>query len=300
MRKTATTVALLLIVSVAIQISAPPRTTAGTSGSHPPVILVHGYNSKGALCEGIDLDGYWRATTVELTQRRGIPASAVIPVSFYQCDTGGVDITGYGRGTDFPFTRTSGTSRPRAGYTAQDSIVRIAHDLAWFVYNEFTRSGRTVYVIGHSMGGLVIREALRRVQAGDPAFPRVLDVRRVLTVSTPHAGWSKDCSGNTQCSEMTPGSRFLADLRTNRDPQGLNGTRWWAMATKGTLLWSGLPCDGITPESATALDAVRLIYVNPCYRHNQYLNDDEQASDAEGSARLRGRHAVAMMGAVVK
>ncbi len=300
MRKTViTVVSLFLIVSGAIQPSAPASIAARASTRHPPVILIHGYNNKGTLCEGIKLDSYWGATKVELTQRRGIPAPDVIPVSFYQCDTGGIDITGYGPRKNHPLTTTSGASRPRAGYTTRDSIVQIAHDLAWFVHNKFTQRGETVYVIGHSMGGLIIREALRRVQAGDRAFPSVLDVSRALTVSTPHAGWSKDCSGNTQCSEMTPGSRFLAELRTNRDPQGVGGTRWWAMATEGDLVGS-LPCDGITTESATAIRAIRLIYADPCYRHSQYLNDDEQTPDAEGSAALRGRHSVSMMGHIVK
>lgn len=300
MRKpTISVVALLLIVSAAVQLSAPAPTTARARSGHPPVILVHGYNNKGTLCEGIKLDQYWRATKVELTKRRGIPAAAVIPVSFYKCDVGGIDITGYGPNKNYPFTTTSGNSRPRSGYTTRNSIVRIAHDLAWFIHNKWTRHGQTAYVIGHSMGGLIIREALRRVQANDRTFPPALDVQRVLTISTPHTGWSKDCSGNTQCSEMTPGSRFLAELQTNRRPQGVNRTRWWAMATRGTVA-GALPCDGITTESATAIKGVHLVYADPCYRHNQYLNDDDQTLDAEGSPALRGRHSVSMMGQVVK
>lgn len=311
--------ALLVIVSVVVQLGATSGTpaasgTPATSGTRaapsagaasstwrPPVLLVHGYNNKGSLCEGINLDSYWRAVTTELTVRRRIPAGRVLPVSFYKCDTHGVDITGSGPGTDYPLTKTPGTTYPRAGVTTDASIVRIARDLAWFIYNEFTRFGRTVYVIGHSMGGLVIREALRRVQAGDRAFPRRLDVLTALTVSTPHAGWQKSCSANTQCSEMTPGSQFLATLRTNRNPQGVNGTRWWAMGTQGNLVdGATLPCDGIPTESATAITAIKLVYVDPCYRHNEYLNDADQRLDAEGSAALRGRHSVAMMGHVVR
>lgn len=296
------TVALILIVSVVVPLGAPASTTGLSSTaaltSHPPVVLVHGHTTRGSLCEGINLASYWRGVGTELTVRRNIPAADVLPVSFYKCDTNGVDITGSGPGTRYPTTRTSGGAHPRAGYTNDASIVQIARDLAWFIHNEFTRAGRPVYAVGHSMGGLVIREALRRVQIRDPAFPPALDVRIALTIATPHTGWAKECHANTQCAEMTPGSRFLADLRTNPRPQGSNTTAWWAMGSEDdgkTLL-----CDGIPTDSAMAIRGVHLIYVDPCYRHCQYLNDDAQERDAEGSLALRGRHSLAMLGHVLR
>lgn len=294
MRRLVVLVALLLaIVALTPSVQARVR-PAALSASHVPVVLVHGYNDRVGGCQGIDLATYWHNTEQELTTYVGRTASEVIPVSYYGCDAHGVDMTGSGPGTDFPLTRQVGTARPRAGVTNQASIIDIARTLAWFIHNEFAGQ---VYAVGHSMGGLVIREALRRVQAGDPTFPATLDIARVITFSTPYAGWEAVCTKNTECAEMTKGSTFLANLATNPGPQGASGTQWWAAGSNGTLF--GQPCDIITPSSATSVAGTALVYTSPCYKHNEYLTDLKQTLDAQGSPDITGRHSLAMMGAVV-
>lgn len=300
MLKTATTLVLTFAVLVAGLVDQPVVPEAAAATRPRPVILVHGYNDKKVGCDGILLASYWRAAVAELTERQGLPAADVIPVAYYECDRNGVDITGYGPTADYPMEEVT-EGRLRDGHTSDTSITRIAQDLAWFIFRKFTQRGRSVTAVGHSMGGLILREALRRVQAGDPAFPPRLVVRIVLTIATPHNGWSRDCSANTQCEQMTVGSTFLSDLQQNPAPQGRYGTAWWAMATSGELVTTGtpVPCDGIPTDSATAVAGTALVYTDPCYRHNAYLNDDEEKLDAEGSAALGGRHSIAMMGHVV-
>ncbi|KAA1428868.1 esterase/lipase family protein [Nocardioides antri] len=300
-RPAAGAVALLLLfslLSLSDQLSPSRSTAAAAAASRAPVMLVHGYNNRPGGCQGINLDTYWGNATTQLTSRAGVAPADVIPVSYYSCDRGGVDITGSGPGTNYPVTKTSGIQKLRAGHSSDTPITRIAQDLAWFIHNQFTRKGRPVRAVGHSMGGLVIREALRRVQAGDPRFPGKIDVPVVLTISTPHKGWADtSCKETTQCAEMTPGSRFLANLQKNRAPQGVRGTKWWAMATRGELI-SGLstvPCDAIPTGSATAVAGVRVVYTDPCYRHSAYLHDDSQKRDAQGSTALGGRHSLAFM-----
>jgi len=291
-------VSLLFILTVAIQKIAPTKSNALTGQTHTPVILVHGYNNRYGDCQGIALATYWNNAKVELTTRAGIPAKDVVPVSYYKCDTNGIDITGYGPGVSYPFTETTGTTKPRAGHTNKVSITRVAQDLAWFIHNEYTQKGQAVNVVGHSMGGLVTREALRRVQAGDTAFPPALDVRDVLTMSTPHNGWGVQCKSNTQCAEMSDGSQFLAALQSNPAPQGSHGTKWWAMAAAGGGSGGNYltaVCDIIPPASATAVSGTHLVYIKPCYKHNAYLTDKSQKLDAEGSEALGGRHSLAMM-----
>lgn len=62
-----------------------------------------------------------------------------------------------------------------------------------------------INVVGYSMGGLVIRSALR-VAAG-------LDVRRAVFLHSPHGGSLTACAlPFAACREMRPGSRFLAEL----------------------------------------------------------------------------------------
>lgn len=266
--------------------------------AHPPILLVHGYDDSVGDCPGRNVSRFWAKTAAALTRRLSMPASDVLAVSYYKCDTRGVDITGSKRGTDFPTTPTAGSGVPRVGYTTQTSIVRLARDLAWFIRNEFSQHGQTVDVLGHSMGGLIIREALRRVQAGARGFPRRILVRKVLAVSTPHLGRTVTCARNRQCRQMSPGSSFVNQLQRNPAPHGAGGTKWFAMATRGSLI-GGVPCDGILTDSATAVGGVDLIYTRPCYGHKGYLYDDSNRLNAAGSARIRGRHSLAMAAAAL-
>jgi len=294
----AVVVTVVFGLTMAIQKIAPLKSSALTADGHTPVILVHGYNNRPGNCQGINLDTYWKKTKSELIQRAGIPSRDVVPVSYYRCDNHGIDITGYGPGKSYPFTKTSGSVKPRAGLTNNASITRVAQDLAWFIHNEYTRRGEPVNIVGHSMGGLISREALRRVQAGDPNFPPSIDVRKVLTLSTPHNGWGSQCKENTQCAEMSDGSQFLAELQTNAAPQGVRGTAWWAMGTAGVESGQGYltsSCDFVPTNSATAVAGTHLVYTKPCYKHNAYLTDNSQKLDAVGSEAIGGRHSLAMM-----
>jgi pimeloyl-ACP methyl ester carboxylesterase len=274
-------------------------TKAQTAVGPVPVILVHGYNAN-TTCPGVDNAAYWRNTMVEMTlaTRGNIPAADVVPVSYYQCDLNGVDIAGYGPGVTRPVVRATGETKPQAGFGSNAPITRISKDFAWFVYNEYSLKGRQVNIIGHSMGGLIAREALRRVQAGDVGMPPTLDVKKVLTVATPHNGLNFLCGNNVQCSDMKEGSTFLTKLQTNAAPQGSNGTEWWAMATAGEGVGSGSfasKCDFVPTDSAIAVGGTDLVYTKPCYSHTVYLGDRSYKLDAEGSPELGGRHSLDMM-----
>lgn len=290
---------LMILPGAAPASDASPVGGAGATTPPPPpvIILVHGYVNGADKCPGLNLAKVWRNAEDHLAARLGVTGALVLPISYYKCDIKGVDITGSGPGTDHPLIRTEGSDKPRAGHTQQVSITRVAQDLAWFIHNQFTQRGQQVYVVGHSMGGLIIREALRRVQARDHLFPPSLDVPRVLTMSTPHDGWASSCNKNTQCREMAPGSAFLSELQTNPSPQGMAGTTWWAMGTIGELAANGttVPCDGIPTDSATAIDGVHLVYTKPCYRHGAYVNDQGRSRNAQGSASLGGRHSLEML-----
>ena len=278
-------------------------THAMSNENATPVILVHGYSGSSSGCQGINLATYWNKVKIELADNAYLPASKIVPVSYYRCDTNGVDITGYGQGVSYPSTVTKGNVKARAGYSNDDSITAVSRSYAWFVYNEYTQKGQPVNSIGHSMGGLIIREALRRVQAHDPTFPPALDIQKVLTVSTPHNGWGSQCKSNTQCTELSDGSQFLKDLQANPSPQGKNGTAWWAMGLAGVgtgQKFATSACDFIPTASATAVGGTALVYDHPCYRHNGYLTDDSQKLDATGTPSIAGRHSLKVMVDIMK
>jgi triacylglycerol esterase/lipase EstA (alpha/beta hydrolase family) len=77
-----------------------------------------------------------------------------------------------------------------------------------------------VHLIGHSMGGLVVREAVQNRGLGGPA-------RTAVTIATPHSGTKlARLVPGPAARQMRPGSAFLAGLTGDR-PHGK--TRWVAV-----------------------------------------------------------------------
>jgi hypothetical protein len=260
-----------------------PSAPSSPAPAATPVIMVRGY-AGSPECPGTDVThAYWGGAVLKLADAgwRG----PLLPVSYYACDGDGVDITGYGRKAPAGATATITPGAPRAGYTSDTPPRRIAHDLAWFVYDEFAATGTPVDLVGFSMGGLLIRYALYRVGVGDPAFPPFLYVPRVVTVATPHAGLQpgtvrSTCGTTTQCRAMAGGSAFMTDLAAHgRHPQARGGTAW-------TVVGSSRGCDIVPGWSALAMRAAtRVRYVHPCYGHGDYLWD--YTDDLNATMRVR-------------
>ncbi|MDX2080300.1 MAG: alpha/beta hydrolase [Terrimicrobiaceae bacterium] len=77
--------------------------------------------------------------------------------------------------------------------------------LAARLVDELERCESGFHLVGYSMGGIVIREAIR--QRAD------LPVGRAALLHSPHAGsWAAAAMPFVACQEMRPGSRFLARL----------------------------------------------------------------------------------------
>jgi hypothetical protein len=142
----------------------------------------------------------------------------------------------------------TGTQRTVAYYTADthcntrigkfgnrgQNIGTIGKALAWDIYNRYTKHGKSVDVVAHSMGGLIIRAALTGVQKKAAGYPPVLYVEDVVTLSTPHtgAGDAKYCAklGFGECTQMKPNSSFLKWLSSN--PVSGPGTDWTLIGAK--------------------------------------------------------------------
>lgn len=85
--------------------------------------------------------------------------------------------------------------------SGRTSISTVAERLA----KDLAGHGEAVHLVGYSMGGIVIREALR--QRPD------LAVGRAALLHSPHLGsWAAAALPFVACQEMRPGSRFLARL----------------------------------------------------------------------------------------
>lgn len=142
----------------------------------------------------------------------------------------------------------------RSDNTVNTSLVEIGQDFALLVANTFTSRGRPVAVSGHSLGGIIARQAIAGTAAGTNGYPAGVRIPDVVTSGSAHAGAraADICRGflgavmPLQCRQMAVNSAYLAGLAHN--PQGANGTDW-------TLIGSG--CDDVaTAASATTMNQV--------------------------------------------
>ncbi|HKC27024.1 MAG TPA: hypothetical protein VKB75_03335 [Jatrophihabitans sp.] len=295
MRMRALLVVAALVVAGAAALVWRSTTASSTHETAPkatPVLLVHGY-AKGA-CPGTDvLHAIWGGVYLMLQQAGW--TGPVLPMSYYRCDTDGVDFTGYGPITPQGATPTITAAQTRGGYDQDVSLDQLAHDLAWFVYNTYSRHDTPVDLVGSSMGGLIMRDALYRVAARDRSFPPYLLVPRAVTFSTPHGGYgqvganSDFCGGQTvECDQFAIGSPFMTMLADHaQDPQARGGTAWM-------LVGSSAGCDFVPARSSLAMPAAqRVDYLSPCYGHIGYLWDLQSSQTARALVTAPGRAPVA-------
>jgi Putative serine esterase (DUF676) len=226
--------ALTIMVGVlAIVVTGPRFAVASVASS--PVILVHGYEAdSGADCTRVwnDLRSFF--------QSKGW-TGPLVSVAYYVGDIN-CDVT---INEDGKHDVHYAAGHEGDAHTTQTNIRHLGYHLAWWIYDQYTRNGRCVDAIGHSMGGLIIRYAIAQVENGNSDFPPSLCVRDAVTLGTPHAGtpltWA---CGTTQCVQMrgnlacdgSTASSFIRWLRDNAwDPDGTGGTQWTLLGSDADL-----------------------------------------------------------------
>jgi hypothetical protein len=156
------------------------------------------------------------------------------------------------------------------GHSTDARIRHLAYHWAWMVYERYTRDLHPIKAVGHSMGGLIIRSALKEVQAGNPVFPPRLIVEDVVTLGTPHsgAGFANGCAlTHEQCRDLRPDSDFLNDLAANgQNPQGDGRTEWTAIGAHDD--------DSVTAGSATNMTAAEELQyaAGQGIEHGEYMH----------------------------
>jgi hypothetical protein len=122
--------------------------------------------------------------------------------------------------------------------TLNDPIEHLGCLLAWYIYDTYTSAGQPVYILAHSMGGLIARAAIGESGSARAGFPPAkLDVRKVVTLGTPHGGlWGfylnqaqQFYPGAAEIEDMDStrtGSGFMGMLNGLQRPQGWYGTSW--------------------------------------------------------------------------
>jgi hypothetical protein len=194
------------------------------------------------------------------------------------------------------YYRCDGDYSDRIGsFDLSTPLATIAEALAWYVHDTYTAKGEPVDLIGHSLGGLLIRYAMTRIAAGDSAYPSSVLVHEVVTLSSPFLGYgdaNSDGAGCATpnavgCTDLAPGSAFITAL-SNPVP----ADQGW------TVVGSLASCDLFPGSDSTGVSATySIVFQNPCYRHTAYLLDTSTARDAVGPA--DHRHSLALVMSVL-
>lgn len=252
-----------------------PHSTPSTVTTDPlqyPTLWVHGYISTLGGCSynpwsppGVKADSQ-TVTLKSMLQSQGYTGS-VLGVMYYCGDTGSFDI----RNAAGKYDGVYGNDVP---------IERLGLDLAWAIWNAYSVNGQYVYLAGHSMGGLIIDEALTKTAEHASGYPpQPLLVKSVITYSTPYNGTDLSpntitwCYGTYQCNEAAPGSAFITALQQRVLPSDVDWT------TIG-----GGPADNVdsfaSSSAVTAQHKVNYYSKTPVnYSHTSYYSDASTATD---------------------
>ncbi|MFC7309240.1 esterase/lipase family protein [Streptomyces monticola] len=272
----------------------PPR---GDSVDEP-LYLIHGFDNSvvprklgnGWTCEGyVDNDGNWRRGYWDEAQGalRSWGWTGEIRTYGYYSSNENCDLEYVERNPEMP-----------PGGDRDTPLTELARFLAHDIYAKYSSQGKSVDVLAHSMGGLIIQSALTEVSKGNPDFPPYLYVEDVVTLSSPHGGtnWGYVCNNYFirfgQCDEMKPNSDFLANQIKN--PQSAQQTDWTTVGSeRDPVVRSGsatsMPVDHkVVYKPEAAINHISIFTETSGSFPMRFLNTpDTQWQHANGAAPIR-------------
>lgn len=223
------------------------------------VVFVHGWSAFGA---GNDCNGSFGSLKSGLNAK-GFTGT-MVTVGFYDNDTNcDVDLRSWGN-------IDNGTSWKT-----------LSKVFSTYLYETYTKKGITVDLVGHSMGGLIVRGAVYGSSKGQSGFSPPLLVEDAVTLAAPHNGaafYSYGCLWG-QCSGLKPGSSELDWVNADKNPQGKKGTEWTTI---------GSTKDAVVPDaSARFLDlpAVREVTYSTLGHSDYQSNGTVQTRVADALAK---------------
>jgi pimeloyl-ACP methyl ester carboxylesterase len=252
-------VAALLLALVVVGATAGAADARRSDNRKKPILFIHGFDLDDT--PGYDCGSYWgkmRKRFRDFGQK-----GQLVTIAYY----GGDRNCTHWLGHHGKHSRHHG-HRGRS-HDANTSIRHLGYHLAWTIWSHYSRRGKRVDLVGHSMGGLIVRYALAQVERNHPRFPRYLLVEDAVTLGTPHAGsgWAVFC-GWKQCDEMTPGSGFMDWLRTKAGhPDGRGRTDWSTIGSHSDYIVSAASANSMNSDH-------RLKYLQsnePAVGHMDYL-----------------------------
>jgi hypothetical protein len=194
------------VVAVVVLVAATTACEPREPRKDRPVLFVHGWSGLGA---GSDCSANFG--TLESSLRAAGFTGPLVTVGYYDSN------------------RNCDVDLQRWGSIDNGSVWRdISKAFARYVYETYTSKGIAVDVVGHSMGGLVVRGAVQGTQERASGFGPAIDVEDAVTFGAPFAGaaWYSNLCFWGQCSQLKPGASDIGWLATNGNPQGAKGTEW--------------------------------------------------------------------------
>lgn len=235
------------------QNSAQSVAPTAAANRNRPIVFLKGLDGFGTD-SGADVNSGWNNMMTSL-QSYGW-SNAMSGVAFYECDENyNINIENYGKpgASDIHSLELGGRSQgenhhnewfcsflqgPIGTHDSDTTLQHLAYHWSWAMSSIFGTG--CIEVVGHSMGGLIMRYAAQRIEANDPDFPNDLCIEDAVTLGVPHGGSDGDvpygaetCTNWAyQCRQMLPTSNFISWLGTYaRNPQAAGGTDWTAMGS---------------------------------------------------------------------
>lgn len=135
-----------------------------------------------------------------------------------------------------------------------------------YVFDKYSRFGQPVDVLGHSMGGLVVRSAILGGYESQTGFSNIL-VEDAVTVATPHLGSSVSAFCiYAQCKSLSPTNPDFRWLSGNVKPNGMTDIDW---SVQGSTLDALVNTNS---SMAMGLDARHKKLFNGLTHNNQLTN----------------------------
>ncbi len=258
-----------------------PLDTTNYVASHSyPVIFVHGFNSNASIdCKA----SYWGTAISFLHNTAGWQGS-LVTVGYYKGDH---DCDAYlGNYAAFCASENAGNQG-----TTNEDLRHVSCELAWYIWENYTQYGINVQLVGHSMGGLLIRQALYDTPI-DIYLPPYLLAQDAVTMSTPHGGIPIVgaaffiCGNCLQAEQMRTNNPFWETLNSyGQNPQGAGWGTDWTMFGSSCESWYNVFDPGVDWHSALDMTGGhKTEYLNPpCYDHGGYLKDTSTSFNADAN-----------------
>lgn len=271
-----------LLVVLAATLLAPAGAQARTDTRDKPVIFVHGLDAVGD--PGVSCSSTFG--TMESKLRALGQTGTFDTVKYYEYDSGcdhSINSSGGNPGQHY----ASGHYAD-GGHGANTDIRHLGYHFAWYVYNNYSSKGITVDLVGHSMGGLIIRYAVGAVENQLSGFPPYLYVEDGVTLGSPHGGARSAVwlCVYTECDQMHAGSNILVWMQNYAwEPDGVGGTDWTSMGSDDDNYVAADRAVGSKQDHSADE------YFGSCHKvwyltsanleHSDYMNDTSTLLDAD-------------------